>query len=195
MKNQTREQWLNALAVALQIEFAKEGLKLPKHRITCGFPSKGGLAVKKRTIGQCWTPKASADGTTEIIIGITQDEPMTVAGVLAHEMIHAVVTVEAGHKKPFRDMALAIGLQGKMVETKEGPEFIKRVKPLLKKIGTYKHAKLDPNVGRKKQSTRMIKLQCTAAHCGMIFRTSAKWFEISGGELACPICHCYCDKG
>ena len=111
----TREQWLLKLAEGLEkTVFSDAAAELPKYRVTCGFPSKGGLAAKKRTIGQCWSPKASNDHTTEIIISITQDEPMTVAGVLAHEMVHAAVGTEAGHGPIFRRLALAIGLTGKM---------------------------------------------------------------------------------
>jgi hypothetical protein len=191
---QTREEWLIKLAQGLGKEFKTEGLTMPKYRITCGFPSKGGLSAKKRTIGQCWHPDASADGTTEIIIGITQDEEMTIAGVVAHEMVHGVVGTEVGHRGPFRRLALLIGLEGKMTSTIEGPEFIKRVKPILKKIGKYPHAKLDHTIGIKKQSTRMIKATCQDAHCGMVFRTTRKWVEIRDG-LDCPICHTECEIG
>ena len=179
----TREQWLLKLAEGLEkTVFSDAAAELPKYRVTCGFPSKRGLAAKKRTIGQCWSPKASNDDTTEIIISITQDEPMTVAGVLAHEMVHAAVGTEAGHGPIFRRLALAIGLTGKMTETTETEAFKHRVQPILDEIGEYPHAKLDASQ-RKKQSTRMVKAACS--DCGYTVRLSRKW--LAEATPICPI--------
>lgn len=181
----TREDWLVELATRLEALFKQHGATLPKYRVTCGFPSKGGLSAKNRTVGQCWSPKASADNTTEIIIGITQDEPMRVAGVLAHEMVHAAVGVDAGHRGPFRKLALDIGLEGKMTATTEGEAFKQAVQPMLDAIGDYPHAKLDATK-RKKQSTRMIKASCPA--CGYTVRTTAKWIDVAAPT--CPNAEC-----
>jgi hypothetical protein len=182
----TREDWLIELATRLEVLFKQHGATLPKYRVTCGFPSSGGLSAKNRTIGQCWSPEASGDGTTEIIIGITQDEPMRVAGVLAHEMVHAAVGVAAGHRGPFRKLALAIGLEAPMTATTEGEAFKQAVQPMLDAIGNYPHAKLDATK-RRKQSTRMIKASCTA--CGYTVRTTAKWIGIA--TPTCPDVDCY----
>lgn len=181
----TREDWLVELATRLEVLFKQHGATLPKYRVTCGFPSSGGLSAKNRTIGQCWSPDASADGTTEIIIGITQDEPMRVAGVLAHEMVHAAVGVAAGHRGPFRKLALDIGLEGPMTATTEGEAFKQAVQPMLDALGHYPHAKLDATK-RKKQGTRMIKASCTA--CGYAVRTTAKWIDVAAPT--CPNADC-----
>jgi len=180
---QTREEWLNALIVEFSNEFKAEGIKLPKYRVTCGFPSARGLSSKLRTVGECWYPEASSDKTTEIIMSITEDEPVRVAGVVLHEMIHATLGRGFGHGKEFRKIALACGLVGKMTATEEGPEFIKRATPILLKIGVYNHGKLDPKVGTKKQSTRMKKHQCLDPSCGAIWYASRKWFP-----NYCPVC-------
>ena len=182
----TREDWLIELATRLETLFKQYGATLPKYRVTCGFPSSGGLSAKNRTIGQCWSPEASADDTTEIIIGITQDEPMRVAGVLAHEMVHAAVGVAAGHRGPFRKLALDIGLEGKMTATTEGEAFKQAVQPMLDAIGDYPHAKLDASK-RKKQGTRMIKASCTA--CNYTVRTTTKWIDIA--TPTCPDVDCH----
>ena len=39
---------------------------------------------------------------------------MRVAGIIAHELIHAAVGVEHGDKGPFRAMAKGLGLEGRM---------------------------------------------------------------------------------
>lgn len=182
----TREEWLIKLAKKLEILFQENGAKLPKYRVTCGFPSAGGLSARNRSIGQCWSPSASADQTTEMIIGITQDDSMKVAGVLAHEMIHAAVGLECGHRGSFRKLALAIGLEGKMTKTTESEAFKQRVQPMLDDLGPYPHAKIDAT-NRKKQGTRMIKASCTA--CGYTVRSTVKWINIA--TPTCPNSNCY----
>ena len=177
----TREQWLIDLAKQLEPLFIEQGATLPKYRIACGFPSKGGLSAKNRTIGECWNPNASADNTTEIIMSITKDEPMKVAGVVAHEMIHAAIGTEAGHGPKFRRLALAIGLEGKMTATTESDAFKRRVQPILDKIGDYPHAKLDASM-RKKQTTRMVK--CVCDESGYTIRTARKWIDLHGAPIS-----------
>ena len=186
----TKENWLTSAVLELENEFTLEGLSMPaKWRISSGFPSKGGLAAKKRTIGQCWSPEASKDGTTEIIISITQDDETKILGVIAHEMCHAVLGIEAGHGPLFKKLANSIGLVGKMTVTSESSLFFDRIVAMLGRLGGFPHAALDASIGIKKQSTRMIKVTCNenmlGLDCGMIFRTSAKWTE---NTLQCPRC-------
>ena len=185
MTYNTREEWLVALATELETVFKEHGANLPKYRVTCGFPSSGGLAAKNRTIGQCWDNTASADNTAEIIIGITQDDTMKVAGVLAHEMVHAAVGVQAGHGPKFRRLATAIGLQGKMTATTESKAFKQRVQPILDKLGACPQSALDASQ-RKKQGTRMIK--CVCPQSGYTVRTTRKWLQEFGAPIS-PVTH------
>ena len=194
-KTLPRQTWLDLLIVAMAEEFKRDGIKLPKYRATIGLPSRGGLAARNRTIGQCWYPEASADGTTEIMVSPTQDVPLDIAQVTLHEMVHATLGAGFGHRSEFRTIATACGLVGKMTATEAGPEFTKRVTPILKRLGKLNHKKLDATIGVKKQTTRMIKVTCTNHDCGMVFRTSNKWVEISYSHLDCPLCHTYCDIG
>ena len=195
----TKENWLTDAVRELENEFKTENLIMPdKWRISSGFPSKGGLAAKKRTIGQCWSPLASKDGTTEIIISITQDEELKILGVIAHEMCHAVLGIEAGHGPKFRKLATDIGLTGKMTATEESDIFKGRVSVILDRLGVFPHAALDHTKGAKKQTTRMIKVACQNDDCGMIYRTSRKWTELAEIHeitLPCPICLGACDHG
>ena len=57
-------------------------------------------------------------------------------------------------------MALACGLTGRMTATTETPELVETIKKIEKKIGKYPHKKLNYEIGRKKQSTRQIKVEC-----------------------------------
>lgn len=193
-QKQTRQEWLDRGILLLMKEFKAEGLKLPKYRATIGLPSSGGFSQKKRTIGQCFYPECSTDGTTELMISPTRDKPLEILETTAHEMCHGTLGAGFGHGPFFRKLATSIGLIGQMRNTEPGPVFIKRTKHILKTLGAYPHKKLDVEIGRKKQSTRMIKVTCQADTCGMIFRTSNKWVERAASFL-CPACGSHTDIG
>jgi hypothetical protein len=180
--NQSREQWLQSLTTELDSLLFNKAM--PVYRVTCGWPSKGALANKNRTIGQCFPPVCSADNTTELIITMGLAEPMEVAEVLAHEMVHAIVGCEHGHKRPFKRLATSIGLEGKMTATHGSDAFKQSVLPILDKIGMYPHAKLDSSKTGKKQGTRLIKAECL--DCGYNVRITRKWLDDTGLPL-CPL--------
>lgn len=148
------------------------------------WPSSRALSSKKRTIGQCWSPSASADGTVELIASLKLDDPIEVLSVNVHEQIHAIVGNECGHKGPFARLARKVGLEGKLTATVAGEELTKKLKRIAKNLGAYPHAALDGTVGVKKQTTRMIK--CVCPSCGYVARTTAKWIE----EVGAPLCPC-----
>lgn len=176
-----REVWLLKLAGQLEATLFEQ--EMPPYRVTCGWPSRGGTAERKRTIGQCFCPTASSDGTAELIVSMWLDDPMDVAATLAHEMIHAIVGIKAGHKGPFRKLALEIGLEGKMTATYAGDTFKRVVQPILDSLGPYPHSKLDAKAGGKKQTTRLIKVECG---CGYNVRITQKWLD-EVGEPHCPL--------
>jgi predicted Zn-ribbon and HTH transcriptional regulator len=180
----TREEYLLAVAVKAEVElFEPNGYTLPKYRVTCGFPHKGAFSLKRGRIGECWYPEASKDQTTEIIVSMTVDDSSQAIGVLLHEMVHAAVGCGFGHGPVFRKCALSIGLTGKMTSTTESQELIENfINPAIKELGEYPHAKIDYSQ-RKKQSTRMIKVECN--NCGIKFRASR---TVADQCHVCPVC-------
>jgi hypothetical protein len=177
-----RESYLRALAEGLEPLFQNHGATYPDRiRFTCGWPSKG-AGARRKTVGQCFDPAASKDDHHEIIIGMSLDDPMEVAHTLAHELCHAIIGTQHGHKKPFRKLALAIGLVGKMTATTAGDAFKQYAQPIIDKLGAYPHAELDYSTV-KKQTTRMIKASC--AECGYTVRLTRKWIDQAGPPI-CP---------
>ena len=79
-------------------------------------------------------------------------------GTLVHELIHAIDDCQNGHKKPFRDMAVLVNLEGKMTATTSGEVLIGKLKIIFDELGAYPHRKIDASQ-RKKQTTRMIKYE------------------------------------
>lgn len=180
----TRENWLLAVAHGMAPQFAALDYELPPFRITCGFPSRAATARTKRRIGECWIAAASEDEHHEILISPILIDPMEIAGVIAHELVHAVLPPNTGHKGKFPSICKALGLVGKPTSTMPGETFRATVEPLLRSAGDYPHARL--NVASdtpKKQGTRMIKCEC--GECGYTVRTTAKWLN-AGGPPLCP---------
>lgn len=182
----TREEWLVAFKNAAVPVFKKAGYDVPENiRMSIGFTSTG--ASGKR-IGECWADECSADGAFEIFIDPKLGDASHIADVLTHEIIHAVVGLEAGHKKPFKDCALALGLEGKMTATMAGQKWHDWADKILEDLGPLPHAAIIPgSTGSKKQTTRMIKCECIL--CGFIMRTSSTWIE-NTTNLRCPDDEC-----
>jgi hypothetical protein len=108
-----------------------------------------------------------------------------VGGVIIHELVHAAVGCEHGHKAPFRRLATALGLEGKMTATSPGENLCKRIDEVCTRIGEpYPHSKLDLNaVAANKAGNRQLKVECPA--CGYIVRTTQKWIDVG-----LPTCFC-----
>lgn len=180
----TREGWLNdACDHILDNELGPitNGLfKRPNIWVSVGFP-KGG----RKVIGFCYVKRCSGDGVNEIFVTPAMDKSLLILGVLVHELIHATDNCESGHRGFFRKTALAVGLEGKMTATISGEALTDRLTTYLEKSGPIPHAKISlSNV--KKQSTRMIKLECD--NCGFIARTARKWSSRLHGSTICPCC-------
>lgn len=178
-----REAWLTAVAERLEPVFLEAGFPVPSNiRVTCGFPSRGG---RGKRIGECWASTASKDEHFEIMVSPVLEEPMFVAGVLAHELCHAAAGLKCGHRGTFKKLATSIGLVGKMSATIPGDIFIKHAQPILTDVGPYPHAMLNPTAssGPPKQTTRNLKLTCPK--CGYRASTTRYWLDTAGAPI-CP---------
>lgn len=134
-----REAWLNALAAKFAPRFEEYVHPLPKFRVSVGFCSSG---ARSSTAAQCWHSKCSSDNTFEIFIMPDQVEPYLVACHLWHELTHAAVGFEHGHKGAFAVVCKHVGLNGPMTATTPGDAFKECVKPFLDELGPMPHAKL-----------------------------------------------------
>lgn len=188
----TREEWLTFVSDQLRPTFKKVSAPIPaKVRFSLGFTSAG---YRSKAIGECHSPIGSGDGNVEIFIKSDQDDAVKVAGILAHELVHAAVGVKEGHKGKFRSTCKALGFEGPMRSTLPGTDMQRDVMdPILKRAGKLPHKKLTTyTTGKKKQTTRLLKAEC--AECGYVVRLSAKWAEVgtpfcgaskSHGRLVC----------
>lgn len=181
-QHETREQWLMALAAALRPAFAEQGSPLPeKVRLSCGFTSAG--AGGKR-IGECWADKSSATNHVEIFIKPDQVEPMDVAAIVLHELIHAALGLEAKHGPLFRKLATALGLEGKMTATVPGEKAKALLQPLLDEIGPYPHSLLS-NKKIKKEAKQPAWKNVVCPDCGFTACVMVKQMDM--GRVCCPV--------
>jgi hypothetical protein len=144
----TREEWLVAAGQALDKKFfAGSGYDLPNYRTSCGW-AKGSASA----IGQCFNKTQSADETFEIFVCPTQADPLVVVATLLHELIHAAVGTEEGHKGKFRTLAKEFGFAGKMTATfaEAGTELHTTLVTLHGRLGDYPHAVMT----KKKKATK-----------------------------------------
>ena len=177
----TREEWLSVFVKYLRPVFAAAGSPLPeKIRISCAFP------VRSRTaIGQILSQRLSMDGTREIFISPVLSEAARVCDVVIHELVHAALPEGCGHGAKFRRLALKLGLVGKMTATIAGEQlraWLESIIPVY--LGEYPHSRVISFDAGKKQTTRLIKLQCPA--CEMIVRATRQGLE----ESCLPFCAC-----
>lgn len=177
-KFNTREEWLNFVANELRPVYKAAGHPIPaKVRFAVGFCSTG---ERGNRIGECWYPEASGDKSVEIFIKPDQDDPITVAGILAHELVHAAVGPGHGHGRVFKKACTALGLEGKPAQMLPSEATYKTVLGLIvTKAGPLPHKKMTAFTnGKKKQTTRLLKAACE--DCGYTVRVTSKWLEAAG---------------
>lgn len=181
----TREAWLEAAIKKLIPVFKKAGYIIPKKvKVSCGWPSgrPGG-----KVIAECWSPNCSKGGYHEIFMSPVKSCVHGTNGVLSdliHELIHATIGNEYGHKKPFKDAMKAIGLEGKAKSSGAGKELCGTIKSIAKKLGPYPHKPITPsNKPTKTQTTRYIKVGCP--ECEYICRVTRIHLDNAGPPL-CP---------
>jgi hypothetical protein len=173
-----RQNWLEHAVEALRSRFVEAGYSVPeKIRVSIGWPKR---AASCGAIGECWSTEASSDRHAELFISPELTEGARILDVLAHELVHATVGTAAGHRKPFKQCALAIGLEGPMRATTASQEFVEWAETLFKRIGPYPAGFLTDT---PKQGTRMLKCHCSI--CGYIARVSHKWLALAGPPI-CP---------
>lgn len=192
----TRESWLveavdHVTELFAQTKEEGEPVQVPPVRISCGFPA-GNV---RKTIGQCWKTDAAEDKVGHLFVSPVLKDPIQILGVIIHELCHAIDDCQSGHKGRFRKLATQMGLEGKMTATVVGEALEELLKPIVQTLGDYPHSALNLAAAPvKKQTTRMLKLQCKEIHedgeevgetCGYLVRTTQVWLD--KGTPQCPV--------
>ena len=117
---ENREAWLQAAASFLLDCLAAYGLPRVAVRVSCGWPVRGGASRRRAVIGQCFPTSLCQDGTAQIFISPRLSESIEVLGTLLHELLHAAVGCQYGHRQPFSQAARRVGLVGPPTATVVG---------------------------------------------------------------------------
>ena len=71
-----------------------------------------------------------------------------------------------------------------MTATVAGPELAAKLAKLTAKLGPYPHGDMTPAATGRKQTTRMIKVECIS--CGCVLRMTRTWLD----QVGPPTCGC-----
>jgi len=193
----TREEWLEtAIRLFFKPHFARYApdLIFPERvRVSIGFPSKGGISVKKRVSGQCWHSETTSDCFPHIFISPLESafsitDKKGILAILCHELIHACGI--KGHKVDFKKAANGLGLTGKMNSSEADGWLIELFKHYVNnEIGSFPSGNVILNplssaISGKPDKCRMIKCKCDK--CGYTVRTTKQWIDRAIPE--CPVC-------
>lgn len=176
----TREDWLTqAGAETAQLLSDRAGVKVPSLYVSVGFPR--GSRGKRRAVGQCWPGTLSADKRPHVFVCPSQNDAVTVLGILVHEQIHAVFP-DAGHKGEFVKAARAVGLQKPWTATTVGEDLTLRLNDIVGRLGAYPHAALAV-LSKEKKGSRLRLWECA---CPVKVRVASDTFNAVCGDCESP---------
>lgn len=189
--SEARHAWLeDAMSYCATLLAVCADAHVPERtRITIGWPGSGG--ARGKAIGECWSDTASQDRHVEIFVSPRSHESVDLLVTVLHELIHAAVGNEAGHKAPFAKVALAVGLLPPMRSTPPSDDLVALFRAYIASRGEYPAGAIEGMLpGKKKQKTHLLKATCSG--CGMVFRVTAKWAD---RVIECPDPDCEDDEG
>lgn len=176
-----REHWLELAVDELRQLIRERGYKVPRLRVSVGWPSVQALSAKNPRHGEAWTDENTPDGLPQLYISPVLGEGLDVLGMLAHELGHAILGKKVGHKAPYVRYMVAIGLEGKPTRAVPGEELQEELAAILDKLGEYPHTAIKAD-DRTRQTTRLLKVMCW--ECGYVTRITQRW--IDEGLPTCP---------
>ena len=163
-QEQLREYWLHQATFFLFEHMQRCGLVPVPVRVSCSWPTSGGLGLKRVTVGQCAPPTICKDGVPQIFISPRLDDSLEVLGTLLHELLHASVGCHFGHGKEFSQAARKVGLAGPPTATVVGEQLKPLLQSYLDQAGPYPHAAVLPRQKEKKGSRlRLYECSCEPA--------------------------------
>jgi hypothetical protein len=154
----TREEYLNAAVEKFRPLFERNKLTIPPYRVSCGFTTKN----PKKTLGQCFAPECTPDGTTQIFVVPTHRDVIHTLGTLIHELLHAA-SGDYKHGQKFKEGMKALGLEGKATATAPGEQLLTILEKTAEELGDYPNPVLhlpEPKKRDKAASKKSFKLFC-----------------------------------
>lgn len=162
IESHLREQWLEQASAFLIEHMERCGLPAVQVRVSCGWPSSGGMGTTKVVIGQCFPPTLCQDGIPQIYISPRLSDSVEVLATLLHELVHASVGCQFGHRKQFSQAARKVGLDGPPTATVASETLRPALQDFVAQVGPYPHAAIIPKAKEKKGSRlRLYECACS----------------------------------
>lgn len=163
-----RERWLTEAAGYIADDLIAQHAQLtaPTVRLSIGQPTGSTTAV-----GQCYPRSRSTDNTNHIFISPSLSDSLEILRVLTHELIHAYLDCQDGHKGRFRSIALAVGFTPPLTSINTTEALDSALIGYIDLLGPIPHARLD-TTPQKRQRGRQLKVFCSNDACGFKFHTS-----------------------
>jgi hypothetical protein len=178
-----REEWLTELSRRVLPVF--KSWTMAPFRVTCGWPCRGGIARRRKVIGECHALESSKGGFHEIFISPSLDQPLEVAGTVCHEMAHVAAGISAGHGQGYRKVCKSVDLtKGSPTNASPGPVLTDKLHKVVDALGDYPHMALVPVLKSIKRPITSVTLTC--ASCGCRVRIALKWLD----QVGPPVCGC-----
>jgi hypothetical protein len=180
--NSARVGWLERAYARLRESFLADAPE--RAMVTVGFPVRNAQG-KRIAVGQCWCGWKHGEGLYITLHPMIFSSPLHVLETLLHEMIHATVGLDCGHKGKFRERMKAVGLEGEPTATHAGEECAARLVAIAEGLGGMPagYGELVPKV--KVQTTRLRKWKCSG-DCGQIVRAATDSLNVICGECRKP---------
>lgn len=184
-----RQQWLENSVKLFRTHFEWCGFPIPDNvRVSIGLPK--GRHGNQKALGQCWSQELSNDNYFEIFVSPEfghSGEPSTevtlcMLETIAHELVHATVGTECGHKGAFKSCAIAVGFTKPFTTTPSTETMKNTFRGIIEKLGEFPAGALNI-FSKKKKSIGLIKCECE--NCGYVARVSEKWINDAGTPI-CP---------
>lgn len=166
---QTREAWLlRACELMFPMLRVRDAQPPEKLAVAVGWPHGG-----RRAIGQCWSRTSTDDGTVHVFVSpVLGESVLLVLAVLLHELVHAAVGTECGHKGEFKRVARSLGYLGRLTTCSEGQlsEALKEGLGVVAiELGPMPHSPLKPKLKKTREptTTRLVSINDEKYTCSI----------------------------
>lgn len=193
-----RVAYLEAAYDLLRESLLPEAPDRARTALAYSFPSRGAHSTDGRgRIGECHWGSLAGSATGERILIVVHpsewSDDTRVLAVLAHEMVHASLGREIGHRAPFAALARRIGLDGRPAATFAGSAFTRWVDEKRGRLPSFPAGALTL-AGRRIQGTRLrlyecgcprpVKIRCARDDLRATCNCCGKPFALMAGKTA-----------
>lgn len=182
-----RESYLNHAVDLVRPWFAEAGFEVPEVRVSIGWP-RG--ARGKNVVGQCFGQGSTEDGIAQVFLTPARgaDEIVPILGTLVHEVSHATVGVDEGHKGQFIVVQRKLGFLPKWTDSSnQTPELTERLAGLAERLGPFPHGALTL-AAQEKQTQKTYMRLIQHEPCGWKIRCTQKQLDLAQDVITCWAC-------